>query len=316
MRFVVIAHRCSDTNDALAAAVEAVGVAAAVLPPRDALRVLEPGDVALGRLDVREGLDGIESGTLELERLIAAGVEVLNRPHALVAAHDKLLTARALRLAGLPHPHTWLIADEAPLAAPTSERADSPRVRLLDRTPTHGQRAMAVRMPTPAPELPVVLKPRFGSWGRDVVLCRTAADLDAALERAAYRGWFREHGALAQELVPPQGWDLRVVVAGGRVVGAARRTAAEGEWRTNVSLGGRSDPVAPPPLARTLALAAAAAIRADLVGVDLLPTRNGYVVSELNGAVDFHPYYALDGDVFAEAAAALLAAAATRAAAA
>ena len=268
MRFVVIAHRCTDTNEALAAAAGALGVATAVLPPRDALRLLEPGDVALGRLDVREGLDGIESGSVELERLTAAGVEVLNRPSTLVAAHDKLLTARALRLAGLPHPHTWLIAEG---------------------------------MPTPAPELPLVLKPRFGSWGRDVVLCRTAEDLGAALERASFRGWFREHGALAQELVPPLGWDLRVVVAGGRVVGAARRVAAAGEWRTNVSLGARSEPVAAPPLARTLALAAAAAIRGDLVGVDLLPTHSGYVVSELNGAVDFRPSYALTGeDVYAE----------------
>jgi len=269
MRFVVVAHRCTETNEALAAAAEALGVAAAVLPPRDALRILEPGDVALGRLDVREGLDGIESGTLELERMTVAGVEVLNRPTALVAAHDKLLTARALRLAGLPHPHTWLIAEG---------------------------------MPAPAPELPLVLKPRFGSWGRDVVLCRTAAELDEALENAALLGWFREHGALAQELVQPLGWDLRVVVAGGRVVGAARRIAAPGEWRTNVALGGRSEPVAPPPLARALALSAAAAIRGDLVGVDLMPTRSGYVISEVNGAVDFHPYYALDfEDVFAEA---------------
>jgi RimK family alpha-L-glutamate ligase len=274
MRFVVIAHRCTDTNEALAAAAESVGVAAAVLPPRDALRILEPGDVALGRLDVRETLDGIESGSVELERLAASGVEVLNRPCALVAAHDKLLTARALRLSGLPHPHTWLIAEG---------------------------------MPTPAPELPLVLKPRFGSWGRDVVLCRTAADLDAALENASLRGWFREHGALAQELVPPLGWDLRVVVAGGRVIGAARRVAAPGEWRTNVSLGGRSEPIAPPALARTLALAAAAAVRGDLVGVDLLPTRNGFVISELNGAVDFRPYYALDiENVYVEAVLELL----------
>jgi [lysine-biosynthesis-protein LysW]--L-2-aminoadipate ligase len=280
MRFVVIAHRCTDTNEALAAAAESLGIAAAVLSPRDALRILEPGDVALGRLDVRESLDGIENGSVELERLAAAGVEVLNRPSALVAAHDKLLTARALRLAGLPHPHTWLIAEG---------------------------------MPTPAPELPLVLKPRFGSWGRDVVLCRTSADLDAALERASFRGWFREHGALAQELVPPLGWDLRVVVAGGRVIGGARRVAAPGEWRTNVSLGGRSEPASPPPLARTLALAAAAAVRADLVGVDLLPTRNGFVISELNGAVDFRHSYALDvEDVYVEAVLELLRAARDR----
>src|ERR1700751_3457857 len=204
MRFVVVAHRGTETNEAVAAAAEGWGVTAAVLPPRDALRILEPGDVALGRLDVREGLDGIESGTFELERMTMAGVEVLNRPTALVGAHDKCLPARAPRLAGLPHPHTWLIAEG---------------------------------MPAPAPELPLVLKPRFGSWGREVVLCRTAAELDAALEQAAAHSWFREHGALAQELVPPVGWDLRAVVAGGRIVGAARRVSARGEWRTNVALG-------------------------------------------------------------------------------
>jgi len=268
VRFAVVAHRSTDTNEALAAAAESLGAAAAVLAPRDALRVLQPGDVALGRLDVREGLDGIESGELELERLAAFGVEVLNPPRALAAAHDKLLTARALRLAGLPHPRTWLIAEGTPSAAP---------------------------------ELPLVLKPRFGSWGRDVVLCRTREELDAALERASFRGWFREHGALAQEVVPPQGWDLRIVVAAGRVVGAARRLAAPGEWRTNVALGGHSEPAAAPLLARTLALAAAQAIRADLVGVDLLPTGNGYIIAELNGAVDVQPWYRYDGDVYGDA---------------
>ena len=280
MRFVVVAHRCTDTNAALAAAAGTLGVPSAVLSPRDALRILEPGDVALGRLDVREGLDGVEPGCAELERLAASGVEVLNRPGALVAAHDKLLTARALRLAGLPHPHTWLIAEG---------------------------------MPTPAPELPIVLKPRFGSWGRDVTLCRTAADLSAELERLAFRGWFREQGVLAQALVPPLGWDLRLVVAGGRIVGATRRVAAPGEWRTNVALGARPEPVAPPPLARTLAIGAAAAVRGDLVGIDLLPTAAGYVVSEINGAVDFRPGYALDHeDVYAEAVLELLRAARDR----
>src|SRR5438270_10311817 len=111
MRFVVVAHRRTDVNEALAGAAESLGIRADVLPPREALRLLGPGDVALARLDVRDTLDGIESGTLELERLAAAGVHVLNGPGALVAAHDKLLTARALRLAALPHPHTWLVAE-------------------------------------------------------------------------------------------------------------------------------------------------------------------------------------------------------------
>jgi glutathione synthase/RimK-type ligase-like ATP-grasp enzyme len=112
---------------------------------------------------------------------------------------------------------------------------------------------------------------------------------------------------LAQELVDPVGWDLRVVVAGGRVVGAARRVASRGEWRTNVSLGAVSRPVVPPPLARRLALDAAAAIRGDLVGVDLLPTPTAFVVSEVNGAVDFRPWYGLGRhDVYREASLELL----------
>jgi [lysine-biosynthesis-protein LysW]---L-2-aminoadipate ligase len=222
---------------------------------------------------VREGLDGIERGTGELERLTAGGVDVRNPPAALVVAHDKLLTARTVRHAGLPHPHTTLVSP-----------------------------ALAAGVP----ELPLVLKPRFGSWGRDVELCSGPDELDAALIRLQRKPWFREHGALAQELVEPRGWDLRVVVAGGRVVGAACRIARKGEWRTNAALGAQVEPVQPPPLARALALAAARAARADLVGVDLLPTQNGFVVLELNGAVEFRPVYAPLRDVFSDVVAAVL----------
>jgi len=270
MRFAVVAHRESETNLALAAA-----GAGSLLTPRQALLGLGRGDVALGRLDVADDLDGVEPGVDALDRLEAAGVAVLNRSRALSAAHDKLLTARALRRAALPHPWTCLLG---PSSAPPTDL-----------------------------ESPLVLKPRFGSWGRDVVLCRTADEVEDALAELTRRSWFREHGVLAQEVVPPLGWDLRIVVAGGRVVGAARRTAGAGEWRTNVSLGGRSEPVDPPPLARTLALSAAAAVRGDLVGVDLLPTRAAFVISEINGAVDFRPQYAVDfTDVYTDAVLQLL----------
>jgi RimK family alpha-L-glutamate ligase len=269
MIVALIAHRRTPTNMALA---RSPGVH--VVPPARALRTLGAGDVAIGRLDVAEQLDGIEVGLWELARLEGEGVRILNRPGTLVAAHDKLATARALVAAAVPHPVTAHVT-----------------------SPSLG-------IPIPPP---VVVKPRFGSWGRDVVLCTDVAAPRSCLAELSTRPWFRTQGALVQQLVPPQGHDLRLVVAGGSVVGAVRRIAAAGEWRTNVALGAIREPVAPPPEACALALAAARAIEADLVRIDLLPTPDGgYVVLEVNGAVEFNDQYALDeADVYMKTLAAL-----------
>jgi RimK family alpha-L-glutamate ligase len=266
----VVAHQQTPTNIALAA-----GPGMQVLPPAEALRVLGEGDVAIGRLDVTPELDGIEVGLWELARLEANGVSVLNRPDTLVAAHDKLATARALEAARVPQPLT------AHVTAPS----------------------LAVPI-----QPPVVVKPRFGSWGQDVFLCEDVAALRACLTELAPRTWFSRHGAIVQEFVPSFGRDLRLVVARDTVVGAIQRIAAPGEWRTNVALGATREPVSPPPEACAVALAAARAIEGDLVGVDLIPTPDGgFVVLELNAAVEFNQVYALDdADVFKRTLAALL----------
>jgi [lysine-biosynthesis-protein LysW]--L-2-aminoadipate ligase len=262
VRAAIVSHALSDANRALA--LRGFGTAPVeVLTPREALLGLVRGDAALVRLDVSADLAGVEEGLWVVDRLHDAGVLILNRPAALLAAHDKLLTSRLLRRAALPHPRTILLQRHAP---------------------------------APDLDFPVVVKPRFGSWGRDVILCRDRAELERALEGLSFRPWFRRTGALAQELIPPLGYDLRLLVARGRIVGCARRIAAAGEWRTNVSLGAQIVGQLPPPLASRLALEAAEALGLDLVGVDLLPTGpNGFCVIELNGAVDFRPVYSFPG---------------------
>jgi RimK family alpha-L-glutamate ligase len=260
----VVAHRVTPTNVRLGS----------VQSPAQALARLRPGDVALGRLDVLQSLDGIEPGLWALDRLTALGVTVLNGRSTLTRTHDKLATAAVLSAAGVPHPPTVHVAPW---------------------------------LPAPELEPPLVLKPRFGSWGADVVRCEDARAFRRALIQARARPWFCATGAVAQTLVPPRGFDLRIVVAGGRVAGAVRRVAAAGEWRTNVALGARREPVRPSPEARAIALAAAAAVGGDLVGVDLLPSGvGGWVVLEVNGAVDFNALYAQDDDVFAAVHDALL----------
>jgi RimK family alpha-L-glutamate ligase len=262
-RLAIVARNGNPTNRGLLAAAATLGLDALVLSPQQAAHRLRAGDVALGRLDVRATLDGPERGLETLWSLEDKGVRVLNRAGSLLGAHDKLTTALRLTRRGLPHPRTAHIDTAAYLPF----------------------------------EFPVVVKPRFGSWGRDVTMCRGRLGLERRLRELERRAWFRRQGALVQELVQPQGYDLRVLVAAGEIVGAVKRVAAPGEWRTNIALGGHRTPAAPPPQASLLALGAASALGLDLVGVDLLPDGDGgWVVLELNGAVDFTPQYSLGGE--------------------
>jgi RimK family alpha-L-glutamate ligase len=274
MRLAVVARHVTSTNESLVAHA-APGIAALVLTPEEALASLHAGDIALVRLDVARSLDGIEPGLQALTALERRGVTVLNRPRALRAAHDKLLTARVLALCGLPHPTTEVVAAGS----------------------------------TPSLEPPVVVKPRFGSWGRDVHLCETRSAIERTLSELGGRRWFRTQGALVQKLVPLRGYDLRVVVAGGRVVGAIQRVCAPGEWRTNIALGGRRRrvPSVPTPAAE-LAVASADALHLDLAGIDLLPAPDGgWIALEVNGAGEFTDDYALGRPPFAAALEALIA---------
>jgi RimK family alpha-L-glutamate ligase len=275
-RSVVVLGRPTETNLALVATFAELGWRARLADPAAPPRV-GPGDVFLARLDVLPTLDGIEPGLWQLPRLERQGVPVLNGPLALLAAHDKLSTALLLGRAGVEQPRTA-------------------HLRVAS-------------VPTFPP--PYVVKPRFGSWGRDVYRCRDERELRACLERLGRRRWFRRHGALVQSLVEPTGRDLRVVVAGGRVVGAVERRSLPGEWRTNVALGALRRRVSAPLAARALALRAVAALGLDLAGVDIADDGSGrsYVL-EVNGAVDFNATYA--DDIFASAATALLERAALR----
>lgn len=266
MEFAVIAHQLTESNLAFAAR-GWPGARSHLFAPRDALLNLSAGDIALNRLDVSAQLDGVEEGLWIVNQLEAQRVRVFNRPPALLAAHDKLITARLLSRAGIPHPRT---------------------------------RRLHARLSLDELTFPLVAKPRFGSWGRDVELCGDRRALEDYVRRMQRGPWWRS-GGVVQELIPPRPSDLRVIVSAGTVVGAAVRLAGAGEWRTNVALGGRSLATTPPSDACGLALAATRCLGIDLAGVDLLHEDDGWVVVEVNGAVDMRAHYSLGSDVFAAA---------------
>ena len=185
-----------------------------------------------------------------LHRLAANGVPVMNPPAAVEASVDKYLALAKLEAGGLPVPETWV--GEGAKAALSA-------FALMGRD--------------------VVVKPLFGSEGRGLVRVtetEVARRVFHALERI---------GAVLylQRYIPNPGYDLRAFVLGNRVVGAIRRHAPEGDWRTNVSVGGRAEAIRLDSETETLAIRAAGAVGAIMAGVDLLPDRDGnLVILEVN----------------------------------
>lgn len=215
-----------------------------------------PADVEAADLVVVRGMPGASTEATRLEdvifrmdvlgRIEARGTPVVNTPRSLEAAIDKYLSIARLAAAGLPVPRTRVIqgAADAEVAAELGDTC--------------------------------VIKPLFGSGGRGLERLPAGEAARRLGERPLAVHYL-------QEYLPHDGWDVRVLVVGGDLV-AIRRRAAPGEWRTNLSCGGRAEPFRLPADWGDLARRAAVVLGAEVAGVDLLPTADGrLVVLELNG---------------------------------
>ncbi len=87
--------------------------------------------------------------------------------------------------------------------------------------------------------------------------------------------------------------DLRVYVVGDEIIGAMYRYAPEGDWRTNVALGGAVENAADdmPEEAAETALYAAEVLGLDYAGVDLVEGHDGWFVLEVNPTAGFKGLY-------------------------
>lgn len=184
-----------------------------------------------------------------LHRAQGRGQLVINPPTALETCIDKYLASARVEAAGLLVPPTRVCQD--------AESA------------LEGFHALGGD---------VVLKPLFGSEGRGMIRLS-----DAELAWRAFRTLERLQCVLyLQQFIDHPGWDLRAFVLGDRVLTAMRRHA-NGDWRTNVAQGGRTEAVHLSADEERLALAAARAVGARVAGVDLLPGPRGEIyVLEVN----------------------------------
>lgn len=181
-----------------------------------------------------------------LAALESAGIIVVNPPKAVECAVDKFLTTHRLQRAGLSVPRTVVCEDADAAMAALGELGGD-----------------------------VVIKPIFGSEGRGIV---RVSDPDLAWR--TFRTLERLNAVLyVQEYIDHPGWDVRVMVLDGNILGAMRRVNGD-DFRTNISRQAQSEAHHPSQQEQDWALAAASAVGAWFAGVDVLYNRSGlgYVI--------------------------------------
>jgi ribosomal protein S6--L-glutamate ligase len=129
--------------------------------------------------------------------------------------------------------------------------------------------------------LPVVLKLRRGTQGRGVVLAFSQL---AARRAFAVLSGFQQYTLVQEYVAEARNRDIRVIIVGQEAVAAMEREAAPGDFRANLHLGGTARSFPLDDGIRELAVKAAQVHELSFCGVDLLMTKNGPAVIEVNSS--------------------------------
>lgn len=188
-----------------------------------------------------------------LRQLELAGCYVLNNARTIEACQDKFRTLAALRHAGIAIPRTVLVKD-------------------LDKV------SWAIEQ---VGEPPVILKPVSGSQGRRVVRADSAESARSMLEALL----LLDQDVLVQEYIEESaGRDVRILVCGDDVIGAVRREAPPGRFRSNLHQGGRGTALDLADDLCELALRAVRTLGLEVAGIDVLESNRGPLVIEVNAS--------------------------------
>lgn len=190
------------------------------------------------------------------------GVKVTNSALSIEIGNNKFETAIIMQQNGIPHLRTVLL--------PNFEMA----VRGVAEIGT-----------------PTVVKPLAGTYGRGIERIKNLEYQLGDLETEPYP-------LIAQKYVETGGIDYRVWVANGEVLGVMKRIAPKGEWKTNISLGAKSEHVDLPEDAKKMCIDATESIGAIFSGIDVVRDINEegpYIVLEINTQPDFKGFYSCTG---------------------
>jgi ribosomal protein S6--L-glutamate ligase len=184
------------------------------------------------------------------------GVAVLNNSVPIARSRDKLRALQLLCRFGIDIPRTAMC-------------------RYRDEVPQAVEQVGG---------LPCIIKLIQGTQGVGVMIANSMDEVKGMLDTL----WDLGQEILLQEFVAEsRGRDVRAFVIGDRVVAAMRRQARTGEFRSNLHRGGEGKPV---DLGRDYAEAAVKASRViglEVAGVDMLESRTGPKIMEVNSSPGF-----------------------------
>ncbi len=195
------------------------------------------------------------------KRLEKAGFRLFNSAEAVEACDSKTLTV--MKLCGkVPMPKTFF----------SPKTFENVGYTNLDFVKTAAEQL----------GFPFVVKEAFGSFGEQVYLVRTMEEAESVVRRLAGKDF------LMQQFVSEScGRDVRVNVVGGKAVNAVFRRSVNGDFRSNVTLGGAIEQHSLTQEEKSLAEKASQLLGLDFDGVDLLLGADGPILCEVNSNLHF-----------------------------
>ncbi|SVC28140.1 uncharacterized protein METZ01_LOCUS280994 [marine metagenome] len=214
------------------------------------------GGESLGRADAvvpRIGASLTFYGTAVVRQFETMGSYCVNSSEAITASRDKLKSLQILAQAGINMPITGFASHTMDIEG-VIEKVGS---------------------------VPLVMKLLQGTQGQGIVLAETRKAAESVM--SAFRQL--EADILVQEFIKESsGTDIRALVVGDSVVAAMRRIAPEGEFRSNVHRGGRTEQITISKEEEKTAVEAAHVLGLRIAGVDLMRSKRGPLVLEVNSS--------------------------------
>jgi ribosomal protein S6--L-glutamate ligase len=210
---------------------------------------LEPMDAVVPRI----GASITGFGLAVVRQFEMMGVYCLNESQAIARSRDKLRSLQLLSRHDIGVPPT-IYTRQIEHVAHCVEEVDGP---------------------------PVVVKLIEGTQGVGVVLAESARAANSVVE--AFHGL--DQNILIQKFIKEaHGADIRALVVGRKVIAAMKRQAEPGEFRSNLHRGGTATKVRLNAEYRKVALAATRVLGLRLAGVDMLESKNGPMIMEVNSS--------------------------------